>query len=1091
MVMNTAAFYDVLAREGLAFGPAFRALQSLRVGPHEALGHVMLADGVINHGESWTLHPALLDACFHVIGARLDAERASDAPSIVYLPIGIDRVTVLRDAPPKLFCVAALRDADASGAGVRLADLRLETADGTLIAQIDGLRLRRVTSDALQRAVSGGEIRQVEASVRWTPVAPETQGARLPTGRVLIIPDGGGVAAALNVALTVAGVDSALLPTSTELSSAPDALSAALSAAKPAWLIDCSALDAVSDEWMDAARSAYAHLLRVGQVLLDHPGTGLATLTRGAHAVTPAVTPATAPALALAPVLGLARTIATERQHALSLRLDLGHETASDVEVTVRSLALSERHPELAWRDGTLYAPRLDALTAAVPASSTRRTLVIRERGTLEQLTLTAAPREQSGPGAVEIEVRASGLNFRDVLNTLGMYPGDAGPLGSECSGVVTAVGDGVTGFAIGDEVISFATASFATHVIADTGLTIRKPASISFEQAAALPNAYVTAAYAVREVGRIQPGQRVLVHAALGGVGLAALRLARAAGAEVIATAGSDAKRARALEEGALHAFDSRSTTFADDVMRVTHGRGVDLVVNSLAGDFIDAGMRVVAPGGCFVELGKNGIWSAEQAAAGYPAVRYAVVDIGEEIQRDITAVRAVFAGLVDEVASGILAPLPTELYALDDAVSAFRHMAMARHMGKVVLTPAPAESAHTLRVRSDATYLITGGLGGLGLAVASWLVARGASTLVLLGRHGPGADATEALSQLRAGGARVDVCMVDVSDREAVRALWRDVLPVLPPLRGIVHAAGRTADAGLPAQNMERYDQVAAAKIHGTWNLHDAAADDPLDFFALFSSSSALFGAAGQAPYAAANAFLDAFASWRRARGEVATSFGWGAWGQAGMASTVPAATRRRWAANGIGMLDTDAALDAMARTMFDHGAAVQIVAMDRSRVLATAGVSTRALLGASDAPRDASATVAHSVVAELRAANTADRPSMLRAHIRTQVCAVLGLETGSEPDDTQGLSELGMDSLMATELRTRLQRTLSLPLPATLAFEHPSIGALTVYLLSALGLSALAAPAVATPVDTLSDVSDDDIARLLDEELDRAGF
>ncbi len=1084
--MDVVDFYERLARGGLGFGPAFRGLQALAVGPSEAVGHVRLPDGFVTHDESWVLHPALLDACFHVIGARLDAERGEGEPDAVFMPISIDRVTLLRDAPGELHCVAALRAADGPRAGLRVADLRLEATDGSLIALIDGLRLRRVDSGALQRAISGGEMRQTAASVRWRPVPAAHLPGALPSGRVLIIPDASGLAASLEVTLTMLGAECAMLPTPAALAQDDDSLTLALHAAPVSWLVDCSNADADDTDWADDARARYAHLLRVGQALLEHPSVGLATVTRGAAAVRTGEQPR----LSVAPIVGLARTIAAERGASPSLLLDLEHGESHAPDTIVTALTMTADTPELAWREGQWLAPRLETLEAPTAVSTTRKTLAIRERGVLEQLTLEITPRVRPGAGELEIEVHASGLNFRDVLNALGMYPGDAGALGSECSGIVTAVGEGLTEFAVGDAVISFATASFATHVIAPTGLTVRKPDSISFEQAASLPNAYVTAAFALRVAGRLQPAQSVLVHAALGGVGLAAMRLARAAGAQVIATAGSPEKRARALEEGASHAFDSRSTSFADDVLRATGGRGVDLVVNSLAGDFIDAGMRVVAPGGCFVELGKNAIWTPAEAAARMPAVRYVIVDVGEEIQRDMPFVRGIFAGLVDEVASRAVLPLPIEPFALEDAVAAFRHMAMARHMGKVVLTPTVPSARRAFTVRADGTYLITGGLGGLGLAVAERLAAAGARTLVLLGRHAPGADASAVLARIRATGARVETCAADVSDGAAVQAVWRDVLTSLPPLRGIVHAAGTTADAGLATQDVARYDLVAAAKISGTRNLHEASTADTLDFFILFSSSSATFGSPGQAPYAAANAFLDSFAAWKRARGEVATSFAWGAWGEVGMATAVPAATRRRWAESGIGLLQTDAALDAMARTAGGEDAVVQVIAMDRARILSHAGAGLRSLLGEVALVPAEEGRASRSLVSDLQAANADDRHALLRTHIRTQVCAVLGLAPGSEPDDGQGLSELGMDSLMATELRTRLQRSLAHPLPSTLAFEHPTIGALTAFLMGELNLAgplAVEAPAI----DDLRDVSDDDIARLLDEELNQAGF
>lgn len=1087
--IDTQTFYEQLSAAGLHFGSTFRGLRSLIVGDTEAVGDIQLPEGSVSPEADWMLHPALLDACFHVIGARLAAERDSADRDAVYLPIGIDRVTLLRQAESALACVAVLRPIADRDAGLRIADLRLETPDGVLVALLSGVRLRRATAEALQKAIAGGSTKPMVSRLRWD-VAPEGATGSALTGRVLLIPDRGRVASSLAVALAAQGVDCTLLPEVAALDGDIEPTVAAIDnalrqdapAAKVQWVIDCSATDERGADREDDGRTRYANLLRVAQVLLSHSTVGLAVITRGAVGATPDESPD----LSRAGLTGLARTIAAERSGAPALRLDLGSADRLSVDVLNEAIFRCGATPEFACRGGALHLPHLEPIALATSTSVDRRVLRIGARGVLENLTLETEVRPHLAANEVEIEVRAAGLNFRDVLNALGMYPGDAGALGSECSGVITAVGGSVDNLTVGDAVIAFAGASFATHAVADAGLTVRKPASISFEEAVSLPNAYVTAAWALRVVANIRAGQRVLIHAAMGGVGLAAVRLARAAGAEVIATAGTPAKRARAIAEGATFAFDSRSTTFADDVLRVTDGRGVDVVLNSLAGDFIAAGMRVVTDGGCFVELGKNGIWTADEAAERMPSVRYVVVDVGVEIQRDMPAVHRLFAGLVAEVSAGDLQPLPVERFALDDAVPAFRHMAMARHMGKVVLVPG-IRGQKPLTIEADGTYLVTGGLGGLGLAAAEWLVARGARSLVLLGRSAPSGSAIATLEQLRGRGVRVATPAVDIGDVDALRAVWRDVLPELPPLRGIIHAAGVTSDASLAAQRMTNYDRVAAAKVVGTWNLHDVSANDPLDFFVMFSSSSALFGSPGQASYAAANAFLDAFASWRRARGQVGTSISWGAWGRVGMAAAVPESTRRRWAESGIGLLDPTDALDVMAGVVLGADASVQVVAMDRSRVLMHADAALRSLLGADAVQR--SDTSKSSLALALRAGSAIERQELLHSHIVAQVSAVLGLGAGAEPDDGQGLSELGMDSLMATELRTRLQQSLGHPLPSTLAFEHPTIGAMTAYLFRELGLGA--APVTVALVDALLDVSDDEIARLLDEELNQAGF
>ena len=383
-------------------------------------------------------------------------------------------------------------------------------------------------------------------------------------------------------------------------------------------------------------------------------------------------------------------------------------------------LDLSRTEPELAVRNGELFAARLagaDGTASQLPPGM-REVLRFASRGDLGELRLVREKRRAPRRGEVEIEVRAAGINFRDVLNTLGMVPGAGDELGAECSGVVVATGDEVSGLLPGDEVVALAEDSLASHVTTAAGMVLHKPGGISFAEAVTVPNAFLTAAVSLVDVAKLRAGQRVLVHAAAGGVGLAAVRLARRLGAEVIGTAGSPEKRAIVLAEGAAHAFDSRSASFADDVMRVTGGVGVDCVLNSLAGELIAAGMRVVRRGGCFVEIGKQGIWTEAEAAARAPGVRYVVVDVGQEIARDAAPVRCVFEGLLADLASSALQPLPLRAYALNDAQAAFRTMAAGRHVGKLVLVPPRAAN---LQVRGDGTYLVTGGLGVSGLRLPS----------------------------------------------------------------------------------------------------------------------------------------------------------------------------------------------------------------------------------------------------------------------------------------------------------------------------------------------------------------------------------
>ncbi len=369
--------------------------------------------------------------------------------------------------------------------------------------------------------------------------------------------------------------------------------------------------------------------------------------------------------------------------------------------------------------------------------------LEIGARGTLQHLAWQPSSSRAPAAGEVEIRVHATGLNFKDVLNTLGMYPGDAGPLGGECAGEVVSVGAGVSGVAVGERVAAIAPGAFRSYVTAPAELVVPLPTDMSYATGASIPIAFVTAAYTLLHLAKLQAGERVLIHAAAGGVGLAAVQLAQRAGAEVFATAGSAAKRAYLRELGVAHVLDSRTLAFAEEVKAATGGRGVDVVLNSLAGEFIPASLGLLAPGGRFLEIGKSGLLSAEEAAALGHDRRYFAVDWSVDAVENPQLIRSLLEDVMAAIAAGELTPLPLRQFAQEDAQAAFRYMAQARHTGKIVVMHdvASAEGDRPGRIRADFTYLITGGLRGLGLRVARWLAERGASSLALVGRSAPGA--------------------------------------------------------------------------------------------------------------------------------------------------------------------------------------------------------------------------------------------------------------------------------------------------------------------------------------------------------------
>ena len=751
-----------------------------------------------------------------------------------------------------------------------------------------------------------------------------------------------------------------------------------------------------------------------------------------------------------------------------------------------RRLARLVRCPEAASPGGDEQAVRL-----ALPCN-----------GVLDDLHLQPVERTAPGPGEVEIRVHAAGLNFRDVMNALAMRD-DQDPPGSECAGVVTAVGADVRDLRAGDAVVAIAPGSFGTFVTASAELVARKPGRLSFDDAATLPLAFLTAHYALHGQARLQPGETVLVHAAAGGVGLAAVQLARRVGAHPLGTAGSPQKRAYLARLGIELVADSRSAAFADEVERHTGGRGADVVLNSLTGELITRSLDVTAPDGRFVELGKREVWSVAEIAERYPGVGYHTVPLADDIVERPADVGRLLRELLAAVEAGELDPLPVQRFDLDDAPAAFRYMAQAHHIGKIVLVDptAVAAPARTVELaRADGSYLITGGLAGLGLVVAEWLTAHGARHLALMARHAPGPDALDAIARIEAPGAQVLVVQGDDSAREDVAAALAAIAANQPPLAGIIHSAGVLDDAALVRQDWRRFATVLDPKVAGARNLHELTLGLPLDHFVLFSSAASLFGSPGQANHAAANSYLDALASHRRSRGLPGLSINWGAWAEIG--SVVAHGIEERVRSQGLGVMAPDQGLEALGALMRQGRPDVGVVPIDWSVFLRKIGgapawlteVAT-GLARPNNASRRRATTV--DIRAQLLAVLPAQREQLLLDFVSAQVARVLGEATPGSIGERQPLHELGLDSLMAVELRNLLGAGLGLDqeLPATVVFDYPTVEALEGYLAkTVLGGDAAngqgAAPAAGGGSDNGHDdllasieaMSDDDVARLI---------
>ena len=817
--------------------------------------------------------------------------------------------------------------------------------------------------------------------------------------------------------------------------------------------LDGHGVRATTAQMAQDTQRAAAGALALVQGLADAdltPSNGVWFVTRGAQVLEKE----RAGELAGATLWGVGKVIAREAVQLQARMIDLDPEPTARPADLAEELLYPDRETHVAYRAGRRQAARLVRAAAVerLPHPDQGSWLLEPDpAGVLEGLHIDPLPAGALEPREVRLAVEAAGLNFWDVFRAIGLV--DAGLLGGEACGRVLEVGSEVTEVEPGDLVVALAFGTFGSEVVTRVEMVAHAPAGIPVAELATMPTAFVSALLSYDEA-ELQAGERVLIHAGAGGVGLAAIQLAQAAGAEVFATA-SAPKQAYLRSLGVRHVFDSRSTAFGSEVLNATGGGGVDVVLNSLTGEgFIDASLSCLARGGRFVELARVDILSEEEMAAARPDVAYTILklDVLKEHYPAVPgdALRRVMARL----AAGEVRPLVYSRWPLTEAGPAMDFMRAARHLGKIVLTASPLERG---RLRAGRTFLVTGGLGGIGCAVAGWLADRGAEAIVLNGRRAPASDAEEAIAALRERGVTVRVELADVTDAEAVDAMLARIDRELPPLGGVIHSVGVLADAALGNQSWETFEQVLWPKMLGAWHLHRATEQRELELFLLFSSIVGTMGNAGQANHAAANAFLDQLAAHRRARGLPGQAIAWGAWSGLGEAEEQRERIARQRSAFGGGWFSPQQGLRALDRLVRDDPATAAVMEMDWPVFAeATEGRPPllEELLATAAAPENDTASEADDLPGRVQAAPAAEREGLLVSFLQREVQAVLRLPSAPAPE--VGFFELGMDSLMAVELRNRLNRACAdaYTAPNTLVFDYPDIATLAGHLAAALG-------------------------------------
>ncbi|WP_280312431.1 type I polyketide synthase [Nocardia abscessus] len=1045
-----ATLYDGLAAHGLAYGPSFRLITAARVGADSVLARLDLAPLA---GSAPSLphlaHPAAVDAALQCFAA-LYAQTAHGASVVV--PSSVAGVRWTGPLPEQAVVLVRRVDGDPL-----CADITVATPEGAVVLALSGVRFASLAAEPdLHDHLDGLFYEPVWSIVDDPATADEPAGGE----EFLLVVSLGSTVSQRAKEIASARAASELLTLTPEQTGAADRVLATLRAARERPGVTRSRLVVVSGAELDAVPNAYGLALvakAVGELVIGEEDDAAAAEVRAVVVTEQAFClPIDAFAHpAQAALTGARRTLRNE-QPAVQWRL-------VDTEPTTRAADIVEqvlgdgRADEVALRAGACWALHLrkslrehlaawdEAAPLTDPEGSFR--LEIPRSRLLSDLAWRAVERVAPGPGEVEIRMDAVGLNYKDALKALGVltekelagtYFGTA--LGMDGFGVVERVGPGVTEVAVGDEMSVCAKDLVRRHVTLrpDEGATmpLNYPDSVldPCHSSSVLP--FLTAEFAFGELAHLQPGETVLVHGAAGGMGMAAVQVAVRLGARVIATAGSDERRAVAAAAGAHEVVNSRSISFVDDVLALTDGRGVDVVYNSSPGEILQQNLRAAAEFGRIIEIGKADIYGggAIDLRPFDRNLSFFAVDMDRALAVRPELVRRAARRAMDALNDGTYEYLPYTAFTLDATTEAFETVVRSKQIGRVVLDlrePEPTVLAARpgLPIDPAASYLVTGGFGAFGLATARWLVRIGARRLVLAGRSGATTDAARAaIAEFTAAGAEVVEERLDMADYDAVAALIERIQADGHPLRGVFHAAGVVNNLEVPQITAESLAEIFGPKVAGAVNLDTAvtAADIELDMFVLFSSASSIVGISPQFGYAAANSVLDMIAAARRSRGAAALAVNWGFMsGGGGMADYE--AVSRYAEMTGYRSVDMDVATDLLGECLRLDLPQIVLFDVDWSQWALAHRPSTRTPRFADQvAAAGGGAAGAGALRAEILQLGLEQRGEVVAYLLAEQLAAVLGVDAETVDLNTP-LPELGMDSLMGMEFGARVVQVL----------------------------------------------------------------
>ncbi len=1043
-------YYDAL--KFITFGPSFRAIRQLWIGTTEdgemeSVGLVALPEHLVSQVEQYSFHPVLLDAAFQVI----DGPKISESGT---LPVGLGNFTVF-DTVPKEFYVHAVRRND-NREEFSIGRITALSKEGMEIARIEHYLQKEITDVTLAR----DQLMNVLFETKW--IASEKQEAaaneRQRSGWALLGEE----------SAVLAGLQKLLEHQGEEVLALYGAVPGEASSTQPAWASDlrtrlagrglAGIVFAPPLAPAQSTASICVELVEIVKLLSDvapDSPPSLCILTRGANAISES-DPGEEEAAVQGAAWGVGNSIAAEHPELRCLRVDTD-DTPESLQALAADLLRPDRENQVAFRNGRRFVPRLSHYSFEADNSQRLRMpkgpfdIRLTRFGTFDSFVAKEIVPDFLGENDVLVEMHTAALNFKETLYVLGfLNPNERDAVdfdfGMEGAGRIKKAGTNVKHVKAGDDVIVWHNGCLTSDFVVGAERVTRMPSVMNYREAACVPTVFMTAYYALFNLAGIGKGDRVLIHAAAGGVGQVAVQIARNVGAEVFATA-SRGKWDHLRSQGVTRIFDSRTLSFSGDIMQSTGGKGVDIVLNSLAGEFIEKSFDCLAPNGRFVEIGKKEIWSTNRARAYRPDVHYHFFEIGEDVVSGgiggASIIGELMQRVLDDFVHGKLTPLPMSIYDASDIAAAFRFLSAGKNIGKVVIDLRSHHSKDGMGslVSPEKQYLITGGLGALGFLTARWLSEKGAKHLVLTSRRQPEGETAAKISDLRKAGIHIEVMTGDVAELDDVVRIFSRIDESGKPLGGVLHCAGVLEDGVLVQLTRERFEKCLRPKVSGAMNLHRMTVERELDFFVCFSSVSAIMDGGGQGNYAAANAFMDRLMRVRRHLGLAGLSVNWGAWANVGMAAELAART----GADTSRFLSGEEAFLALETLLMDGKTQGAVCKLGPRLATSPASPFFTDLIAAAHDESDGR-TELERLIAENPEASL---ESNMEQFIRAQVIRVLGASADEEINFDEEFVNLGVDSLSMTELKNAIQHGLGENIKMATLFAHSSVARLARHL------------------------------------------